>query len=252
MKKFAWLIAAAIPMAFAFTSCGDDENPQEIYLNTNSAAISYHQTQTLTATEKNCNWSSDNEFVATVDKDGVVTANHVGEATITAEKNGVSASCKVTVVATNTAFTLPVLDWGATVAQVKAKVPTNLKLVQDEADELGYESDGNGGFPAYGYTFTNNALDGAGLVVTLQQDEEGDLMGLLDQNFLLFNENDEEGIFEYINANTEAEATTGAQYELNDAGNVSVFFYPMNASNRGGDKEATIFRVRTLMHKIVK
>lgn len=250
MKKFAWLIAAALPMAIAFTSCGDDETPQEIYLNTNSAAISYHQTQTLTATEKNCNWSSDNEFVATVDKDGVVTANHVGEATVTAEKNGVSASCKVTVVATNTAFVLPVLDWGATVAQVKAKVPTNLKLVQDEADELGYESEDNGGFPAYGYTFTNNALDGAGLVVTLQQDEDGDLMGFLEQNYKELEEADD--VFVFINANTAAEATTKVEYMLNDAGNVSAIFYPVNSANRSADEEATAFRIRTLMHKIVK
>ena len=42
-------------------------------------------------------WSSDDETVATVDKNGVVTAVAPGSATITAEANGETATCAVTV-----------------------------------------------------------------------------------------------------------------------------------------------------------
>ena len=49
------------------------------------------------ATYKNVIWSSDNEDVATVDEDGIVTAIAPGTAIITATSGKVSASCSVTV-----------------------------------------------------------------------------------------------------------------------------------------------------------
>ena len=48
-------------------------------------------------------WSSSNVSVATVDNNGNIVAVEVGEATITATVDGVSASCKVTVMASTTA-----------------------------------------------------------------------------------------------------------------------------------------------------
>lgn len=56
--------------------------------------------QPWTAVDKSVTWSSDNTSVATVDKNGVITAVGVGECTVTAVPNGnknISASCKVTV-----------------------------------------------------------------------------------------------------------------------------------------------------------
>ena len=52
---------------------------------------------TVTGTNKAVTWSSSNSSVASVDKNGKVTAKAKGTATITAKVDGVSASCKVTV-----------------------------------------------------------------------------------------------------------------------------------------------------------
>lgn len=52
---------------------------------------------TVTGTNKAISWSSSNSSVASVDKNGKVTAKTKGTATITAKVDGVSASCKVTV-----------------------------------------------------------------------------------------------------------------------------------------------------------
>ena len=52
---------------------------------------------TVTGTNKTVSWSSSNSSVASVDKNGKVTAKAKGTATITAKVDGVSASCKVTV-----------------------------------------------------------------------------------------------------------------------------------------------------------
>lgn len=75
-------------------------------------AVSLKATQTValvatvlpeTTTDKAVTWKSDNEAVATVDANGVVTAIAVGEANITAtttDGTNLSASCKVTVIPT--------------------------------------------------------------------------------------------------------------------------------------------------------
>ena len=52
---------------------------------------------TITGTNKTVSWSSSNSSVASVDKNGKVTAKTKGTATITAKVDGISASCKVTV-----------------------------------------------------------------------------------------------------------------------------------------------------------
>lgn len=52
---------------------------------------------TVTGTNKAVSWSSSNSNIASVDKNGKVTAKTKGTATITAKVDGVSASCKVTV-----------------------------------------------------------------------------------------------------------------------------------------------------------
>ena len=52
---------------------------------------------TITGTNKAVSWSSSNSSIASVDKNGKVTAKTKGNATITAKVDGVSASCKVTV-----------------------------------------------------------------------------------------------------------------------------------------------------------
>lgn len=52
---------------------------------------------TVTGTNKAVSWSSSNSSVASVDKNGKVTAKTKGTVTITAKVDGVSASCKVTV-----------------------------------------------------------------------------------------------------------------------------------------------------------
>lgn len=52
---------------------------------------------TVTGTNKAVSWSSSNANVASVDKNGKVTAKTKGTATITAKVDGISAFCEVTV-----------------------------------------------------------------------------------------------------------------------------------------------------------
>ena len=72
-----------------------------VKLNRTSLTLTKGKTYTLkttvTGTNKAVSWSSSNSSVASVDKNGKVTAKTKGTATITVKVDGVSASCKVTV-----------------------------------------------------------------------------------------------------------------------------------------------------------
>lgn len=85
--------------------CNDDNVPVEsISLNYDEATIEIGATKTLVvsfnpvyATDKSITWTSSNGTVASVDG-GVVTANAIGTAIITAEtSNGKTATCEITV-----------------------------------------------------------------------------------------------------------------------------------------------------------
>ena len=79
--------------------------PTSVALNKTTLTLDTGKTSTLTATvypsnasNKKCTWSSSNTSVATVDKNGKVTAKKAGTATITVKtSNGKTATCKVTV-----------------------------------------------------------------------------------------------------------------------------------------------------------
>ena len=83
---------------------------QSISLDKTEVSLEVTETATLVASvlpettaNKGVEWSSSNEAVAVVDKNGVVTAISLGEATITAKTadgSNLSATCKVTVIPT--------------------------------------------------------------------------------------------------------------------------------------------------------
>ena len=77
------------------------QNPNTT-LNVSSATIHIGTTKTIKATvkgpSKTVKWSSSNKSVASVSNSGVISGIKKGTCTITAEANGVKASCKISVV----------------------------------------------------------------------------------------------------------------------------------------------------------
>lgn len=171
MKKFALLLTVALPMMIA--SCGDD-NDATLKINEGNITISYEKSSNLTASEKNVTWSSDNEFVATVDSKGKVEAKHVGTCNIYAKKDGKTAAVEVTVVPTDNSFVMPYLTWKASVNQVKSAF-TGFQLYSESNTELQYFTDVKTfSYPAYLYSFNAanyNGLYQADLIVTQEQAE---------------------------------------------------------------------------------
>lgn len=235
MKKFFFYLAAMLPL-FALTACGDDEETIEI--DPAAVVLNYDESKTLKASEKNCVWSSDDEFVATVDNNGKVTAMHVGETVIYAEKDGLIGGCRVKVEATNNNFTEPVLTWGlTTTATKKAVAAQNLGLGEPEIDtdsDLGYTT--NGTFPMYVYSFVNNGLASASLSVTEEMDETKDLGEFLDQRYYMYSDDDLN--YYYIDAMRESDATLKIRYGFDlELDCVSVYYTPISKGSRSIEAE---------------
>ena len=135
MKKIQYFIAIAAAMLLTATSCGKEDNPapvdptpvvtvKQITIQTGeggiAAEMSLKQGETLQlktavspadAKLPEILWQSDNEAVATVSQEGVVTAVGKGTCTITVETVGtpsVKATLKVTVTVDETPEEPPV------------------------------------------------------------------------------------------------------------------------------------------------
>ena len=161
------------------------ENPvTSITLNTEQLTMEYGTKEQLTATvapddadDPGLTWTSDNEEVATVDENGLVTAVSVGEANITAtavDGSGVTATCKVTV--TPKLVTSVILDESELTIEKGFTAQLNATVAPDDADNLGltWTSDNeevatvdeNGLVTAVGEgtaTITATANDGSGV-----------------------------------------------------------------------------------------
>lgn len=212
MKKFILMMAVALPMAFA--SCGDDNDTEIITLDQTSVSLEYDKEVKVKASEKNCNWISDNEFVATVDNDGKIEAKHVGTCVITATKGKASEHCTVTVTATNNNFTIPVLLFGQNKAAIKTAVAAqnleNLQVYADSDEVLSYTTGTY--YPFYIYSFEKNVLDASALVVTEEMDETLDLEEFLDQRYKYIEDTDDG--FLYVNAMNLTNATLAVEYSF--------------------------------------
>lgn len=146
-KTYTYTVRCINSSANKFTSGYDSKGvtvttpvKPSIKLNRTSLTLTKGKTYTLkttvTGTNKTVTWSSSNSSVASVDKNGKVTAKTKGTATITAKVDGVSASCKVTV--NETAKTTIKLD--KTKVTLGAGEPCTLKATVSPSQKVTWTS----------------------------------------------------------------------------------------------------------------
>ena len=225
MKKFFVAMAFALPLVFA--SC--EKNDEPIVLP-DGMSINVYETGDL---EVAGNWTSSNEFVATVDKKGKVTTHHVGEAVLTLVDGTQTTSCTITVNPVNTSYTLPSFAWGSDVATIKS-LNTNLtlleELVEDGVCYLSYLTGSS--YPGYIYSIpVEGGLDASSIVADINDTENWE--NFMYQYFSDLEEDDE--WYYLINGNTVAEATIAVQYGWNDETSIIATFMPLTEETRSGD-----------------
>lgn len=121
MKKilFVW---SAFACAMLFTSC---EN-SKMKISPSHITLQFEDEVGLTVIDNHSDvsWSTDNEFVASVDNNGIVTAEHVGTTTITAKDGKDEAYCSVSVTPEYYTYNEPIMDWGCSKQTIISKKGT--------------------------------------------------------------------------------------------------------------------------------
>lgn len=197
MKKFALLLAVALPMVF--TSCGNDDEPESLIISSTTLEISTGGRHDLnTNVPESTTWVSSDEFVATY-KDGEVLAHHVGTCDMVATWNGETQTCKVTVTPELNTYVLPVMNWGADAAAVKAAVK-GFQL--DEANSTDndlrfYTNATTFEFPAYQYLFNGQGYTGLFSSTLLVADDIDEALKLTEwlQQYYIETEEEEGNVY---------------------------------------------------------
>lgn len=159
MKKvfLPMLLFAAM---FAFTACGDDDEPDKPKLLKNSYSIYHEDIQIIEGTNlSDVVWESENEFVATV-SNGVITGQYVGKTEVrSAEKLSFSVEVKPKYYT----YEEPSMEWGASKASIKSKYGTPKSEI---TDALLYQTS-NSNVPFMMFVFENDKLTSSAVVANL-------------------------------------------------------------------------------------
>ncbi len=148
------LVAAAAIVASVMVGCEKEGDVKRVNIPS-QIHVKVGQTYDLGSTQS---WSSNKTFVASVNGNGVITGQHVGECTVSCA----DGSCRVIVQANVNLFEDPITQWGWNRAQVFSKAGSNYQ--QTSEGNYTYET-GNGIAPYLVYTFTNGSLTSALLMV---------------------------------------------------------------------------------------
>lgn len=158
IKRISFLTLLALP--FLFSSCGK-ESEEEVDTDVDNIVLFVDGTKDLGI--KGDYLTSDNRFVASVDVDGIVKANHIGTTFINTKKKKIPT----VVMGFYHLYDEPVLEWGCSPSTVKAKQKQgNISSVATASNVLRYDNAGS--TQAIGYTFEDGKLKSVGVILDLK------------------------------------------------------------------------------------
>lgn len=162
MKKICYLAVLAI----ALVACkGEGEDDKSLQLSPSSVNLFYEDAQQLKVLDASgtFEWSTANDFHATVNASGNVTAGHVGTTIISAKQGKKTGTCSVTVQPKYFLYDTPYFGWGSTMSQVKSKLG---KPDQEQSEALVYVLSESKGIIAL-YMFENGKLYSVSVLVNV-------------------------------------------------------------------------------------
>jgi hypothetical protein len=152
------VIAMLVIVSIGFVSCGndDEEGSKPLVVSPSSISMKYDESQQLSASGAT-SWRSENEFVATVDQNGLVKGNHVGNTDIIVSNGNTSGKCSVTIAPKYNYFDMPILNWGTSETSIRNAETHGTP--EKSGDNLLYKYD-NRSIPAVVmYSFKNGVLN---------------------------------------------------------------------------------------------
>ena len=226
-RKVLFVLAAFVMLSTMFVACSkDDDDDDGFTVNKQSITLAHDGTETVVASE-NATWSSDNEFVATVDNNGVITGKHVGEATITATANGKSQKVKVTVKAMYNTIPEPITDFSLSKSEVKAKETHT--LYKEEDYKLNYTTNASKSeLVMYSFDETSGKLKSSAWGAALTAVAPSELVGFLTERYQLLTYDDD--YYYFANSDELETATMVVTFTMTN-GNALIVYLPYEKKN---------------------
>ena len=131
------------------------------------ASVSLSVGETYDFGAESSSWSSNNDFIASISKDGIVTAKHTGECKIKYSNFFQTLICKVTVSPNVTLYDEPILQWGMSKSKLISIEGTDYKV---SGNTLGYMINSST-IPLKVYAFENEKLYSSVVVVKISSSE---------------------------------------------------------------------------------
>lgn len=159
-----YFILSLLYLATLFTSCKDDEKDGFI-ISPKEMNLVAGETKTIKVNGgvSGYDFISGNQYIASVENDGVITALRVGQTDIRVrDKNNSTAKCRVKVTGKNKMYIEPCMKFESGISQVKSFEKRTLKR---EDSETLYYSGENPMVYEISYSFINNKLIGSSVLI---------------------------------------------------------------------------------------
>ena len=260
MKKLSLVLMAVL--AFTFVGCEGwldipDPEPEPdpepdpieetlITLEETSTTLNSGETYQINAEcEFPITYSSENEYVAAVSEDGMVTANFVGTTNILLETEGDSQAFEVTVAPVSDLYPEPEIQFGETKEAIIERFGTPGAETENSIGFAGYSENTN----FLMVTFTEDDLvDYYVVVLNVEYAEELDTF--LGERYLYLEEMD--GVKAYINALDESEATMYVGSKLQEEYLMALYMAAEDGGGDGGEDKAMNSRILEVLKKLAK
>ena len=121
MKKLKLFILLSICTSL-FVSCSNESEKNQLVINPTSINCYFNEeTQINVVSGQNASYQSGDDYVATVNENGVVKAKHIGNTDIIVSSGNEKAICKINVKEKYHLFDEPKLDWTLTKSDILAQ-----------------------------------------------------------------------------------------------------------------------------------
>lgn len=160
MRKVLFLLPV---LAFLFLyGCSSDDDNAKLSLNKSTVTLNYKTTEQLKASGK-VEWTSENDFVASVNENGVIEGKHVGKTFIVASNGTEEVKCAVEVAPKYNTYSEPILDFGITKAELKGR--ENRELLSETSTTIKYRGNSGSAASEIACAFKDGKMNGAGALV---------------------------------------------------------------------------------------
>lgn len=244
MKKLFILTAVALFGAMGFVSCDLLEDESGLTVNKTSVELYALDEYTITTNSDNATFTSENPYVAVVDKrTGEVTAMTIGKTVIKITSDKGDAKVKVTVKQKYSTYEEPCTEFGKTMSQITAKYGTP-DVSEDNVIMYVHNKPKH---TADVYLFENNKLYASGAIIPAAYAEEAAYF-LLERYWAAGVEDD---ILIFMNSSSPETATMAVAISPMDEDYFEILYIPASVLT-SVDSESIVNMAKTCKPQLAK